>query len=343
MQRAGYQVSIVGPNTDDRKIDGIKVYGVALNPHPLYRMFLGARKIYKRALELDADVYHFHDVELFHYGLKLKRKGKKVIFDSHEDWPNYVKEIKWLPKIIRFGFACLLHHWYSACLHKFDYVITVSPHIVGHLLKDNPKTTCDIVANYPIVDKELLTQSLERERMLCYIGTVYSFSNQETILRAIEHIETTYFVAGQLSDTMREKLKVLPAYKKMEFLGMLSKERVKKLLAHVGVGIVLFDYTPNCGGKEGTLGNTKLFEYMMAGLPIICTDFKLWKERIVDKYKCGIVVPPGDVRSLTNAIETLLNNQTLRFEMGNAALQAVKVEFNWATQEQVLIDIYSKL
>ena len=103
LQRAGYQVSIVGPNTDDRKIDGIKVYGVALNPHPLYRMFLGARKIYKRALELDADVYHFHDVELFHYGLKLKRKGKKVIFDSHEDWPNYVKEIKWLPKIIRFG------------------------------------------------------------------------------------------------------------------------------------------------------------------------------------------------------------------------------------------------
>ena len=43
------------------------------------------------------------------------------------------------------------------------------------------------------------------------------------------------------------------------------------------------------GYKKGTLGNNKIFEYMYYGLPIICTDFDLWKE-IIDKYKCGIYV-----------------------------------------------------
>ena len=55
-------------------------------------MLFTAKDIYKKALEIDADIYHFHDPELLPYGLKLKKKGKSVIFDSHENYSEQIKE-----------------------------------------------------------------------------------------------------------------------------------------------------------------------------------------------------------------------------------------------------------
>ena len=70
-----------------------------------------AKMVYLKAKALDCDVYHFHDPELLPYGIKLKKAGKKVIFDSHEDVSAQIKDKPWIPKIIR----GLVSSIYKAC------------------------------------------------------------------------------------------------------------------------------------------------------------------------------------------------------------------------------------
>lgn len=58
----------------------------------LQRMRTAAKAVYEKARALDADLYHFHDPELLPYGLKLKKQGKKVIYDSHEFYSYQIRE-----------------------------------------------------------------------------------------------------------------------------------------------------------------------------------------------------------------------------------------------------------
>ena len=81
---------------------------------------------------------------------------------------------------------------------------------------------------------------------------------------------------------------------------------------------------------------------MESGLPIICTDYDLWCD-IVDRYKCGIYVKPGDTVSLINAMYKIINNKTLSFEMGLNGRQAVETEFNWKITEKDYINLYHRI
>ncbi len=101
-------------------------------------------------------------------------------------------------------------------------------------------------------------------------------------------------------------------------------------------------YSPNVGYKRGTLGVLKIFEYMMVGIPVICTDFELWKE-IVEGNNCGICVNPYDSIELVKAINYLLENKDIAKQMGDNGKKAVVEKYNWSTQEKVLLDMYEQL
>lgn len=87
----------------------------------------------------------------------------------------------------------------------------------------------------------------------------------------------------------------------MKYLGKVPFKDVKKVYEKSFVGIALLSYSPNTNFK-GTLDNTKLFEYMEAGIPVICTDFTLWKG-IVKENHCGIYVNLHNITELKEAIE----------------------------------------
>ena len=103
----------------------IKSIGVD-NKSRINRFFIIPGKISKEAIKIDADVYHIHDPELISLVGLLKKKGKKVVFDSHEDNVNRIDDRTWIPKMIKPIFKKMYSYKERKNLMKADAVITVA-------------------------------------------------------------------------------------------------------------------------------------------------------------------------------------------------------------------------
>jgi len=225
--------------------------------------------------------------------------------------------------------------------------VTVSPHIASNMsLYSN--CNIEIVTNYPILSSNLNTiersDYTNRKNVLCYSGTVYRNTFQQEIIQAIQSIDNIeYKIIGKIDPQYKLTLKSYDIRNKVTFIDWVSKSELIQLYKKSSIGIIIFEYSPNVGFQQGTMGNNKIFEYMYAGLPIVCTNFTLWNELIVDKYNCGISVRPKSVDNIRDAIAILCENKNLAYEMGRNGQYAVFNEFNWDTQKQNLLKIYSDL
>jgi glycosyltransferase involved in cell wall biosynthesis len=150
-------------------------------------------------------------------------------------------------------------------------------------------------------------------------------------------------LAGEpVSNHYLNKLKSIDGWNKVEYLGRISHEEVHAIYIKTLIGIACLGYVPNVGYKEGSLGVLKLFEFMNAGMAVICTDSVLWKE-IIDKENCGLCVNPYEIDDIAKAIQYLVDNPKIALEMGMNGRKAVEREYNWESQEKILIELYKNI
>lgn len=336
----GYDVTlIVNDNETDETNKGVRIISTKLKPkNRLERFLKSINLLFAKAIEVDADLYHLHDPDLLLLGNKLKRRRKKVIFDCHEDVPNQIIDKFWIPSLLRgiVSKVYVLYERYS--LKKYDAIISVTPHIVERLSKINPNTV--MITNYPIIDFD---NRVHRNPMnaICFAGGINAQWNHDKILKALENINNVkYILAGIGTKDYLDYLRTFPGWRKVDYVGRVPHEEVKNIYSKSIAGVAL--NFSNQIKIEGTLGNTKLFEYMAAGLPVICSDYRLWRE-IVEKNNCGICINPNSVEEITEAIEYIMSNPKKAAEMGENGKKAVIEKYNWITQEKKLIDLYNNL
>ncbi len=304
----------------------------------LARFFKSAKSAYQNACEINADIYHLHDPELLPYARKLKKKGKAVIFDSHEFNTEDIKQKEYLPKIIGRIISAIYGRYEAHVVRKIDGVISVSPDVCDYFSSINHNTV--MITNYPILTEYVKPDY--KSRRLGFFGGIKDEWSQQDIISVLGCFEDVkYRIGGFVSDTYLEKLKALPGWKNTEYLGKIPGESVPQELQKCSVGLALCKPNRNSGGMKGTLGNTKIFEEMMAGLPVICTGFELWS--FVEEYQCGITVDPSNQIEIKGAIMKLVNNPHLCEEMGLRARKAVEEEFNWGVEEKKLFSFYTKI
>lgn len=334
-----YEVCLIASNTTERDESGIHIYNVEL-PKGRFRRQCCLGKVLKKMIEIDANVYHLHDPELMRLGIKMKERGKKVIFDSHEDVPMQILCKEYLPSWSKKPIS-MFYSWYEKRLFKkYDALISVTPTITERLSQVNPATY--LVTNYPVLSEYRVSRHESFGGQICFAGGVSRQYMHDYVIRALSKTNATYLLAGKSYPGYVESLKKLDGWKQVKYLGVVSHDEVYSIYEKATAGIVLLDYTANVGYHRGTLGVLKLFEYMMAGIPVIATDFELWKE-IVDEYDCGICVDPHDIEAIADAINYFISHPDIARQKGENGRKAVEEKYNWGMQEKILFEMYDKI
>lgn len=291
-----------------------------------------------------ADIYQLHSPELIPLGLLLKLLGKSVTYDAHEDMESHILEKKTIPFFLRNFISKVFTLFMNLALRFFDGVITPHNHVLDKLIKINPNSK--LVTNFPLSNIDI-THSYEdyvkRGDIVCYSGTVYPHSQQSEIIKAvIDHPRAQYHVAGFIPEEMKNKYRKISDLKKFKFHGLMPSNKLIEFYNYCSLGVCIFPYMGNLGGKQGTYAVNKLFEYMEAGLPVVCSDYSLWKD-IIDKYKCGLYVDPYSLPQIKNAISFILDNKDEAYLMGLNARKAIEKEFNWNISEKEYLSSFNFL
>lgn len=341
--KAGYEVYLVSPNAKEEIKNGVHIIGVPFSKKGIFsRLFILPKHLYRQALKINADIYHFNDPESLPYGSKLKRKGKKVIFDSFEDHPALLFEKKSLPYIVRYFLSKIYSIYEFYKCKKFDGLI-----LCYHWTQERLNKACknnQLVFNFPILKENVVNIEDSHSSAICYAGLFSRMWNIENIISALAKLEDVQFnLAGHGSNSILEKYKGNEGWSKVNYLGQIKHEDVyDRVYSKSFIGMALLDYIPLCKGNVGNMSNNKLFEYLMAGLPLICTDFILWKE-VVEKNNCGICVNPRNINEIVDAIKYLSENPDVAKQMGQNGRKIVLEKYNWECEEKKLIDVYRSL
>lgn len=338
-----FDVYIVGPG-DDKQVDDVHIIGVGAKPNSRWERIKKYNKIViKTALQIDADLYHIHDPELLLWAHMFKNNGKHVVFDSHEDYAAQIRTKGYLPRPIR-NFISFLYHKFEnhICRNYLDGAIFPC-------LVDGKDIFEGRVKHHELIDNRPVSEEIEKADLKAQKGSIYvCCAGGLTKERGIEQLIDACFIAniklvlaGKFDDSEFEK-KIMNkgSFEIVDFRGQCSRSEVQEIYngATIGASTILHE------GQYPRIWNlpTKVYEYMMHGLPFVISDFEYCK-KIVEKYKCGIIVKPEDPKSIANGIRILVEDEGKRLEMGRRGREAIIGTLNWKNEEKKLLSFYEKI
>lgn len=346
LAKAGYNVSLIAPEEKSENKEGVRIIGISPSKRGrLFRMTVDVWKVFRASLKENAHVYHFHDPELIPVGLLLRILGNKVIYDIHENYPLNIQSKYWLPLWMRKPVSWLFKRFENFSARYFNCLVSAEPAVAKRFERINNNTAT--VQNFPLLDEFSITENAipwqDRLDAVVYSGGIDLSYGIREMVEAIELVQRKLaahlVLAGRFSpESLKRKIQNLPGWKNVEYRGFLSRKKLVKLLRLVKIGLVLIH--PEL--RNRLKYPTKLFEYMAASIPVIVSDFPLWRG-IVDYAGCGLLVNPFDLHAIADSIVYLLEHPEEAEAMGKRGRKAVEERYNWSNEEKKLLRVYKNL
>ncbi len=345
LQEAGFDVSLIVPVSDDGIItdeQNVAIIPVKKYNSRLKRMIMSTFQVYRKAKQIDADYYHFHDPELLIVGWLLKNNNNHVIYDIHEDYYTSIMQKEYIAKPLRRFMGQVYNVMERFFSKKMDLCLAEK-----YYQEKYPRGKC--ILNYPKLNKKLIehyNENKSKGNALIYTGNV-SLDRGASIHSKIPLIDEEveiHFIGkcpGQIAEVMYTNSKGNSDRLIIEGINrFVEREEIdaKYISKNWLAGLAIFPPTDHYMKKE----LTKFFEYMSVGIPIICSDFPVWR-RFIEKYQCGITVDPSNPEAIRNAIDYIKKNPLEASRMGNNGKEAVMKELNWDLEEMKLVEWYKEL
>lgn len=159
------------------------------------------------------------------------------------------------------------------------------------------------------------------------------------ISKAIQYCDARLVLCGSFdSDVYKES--VLEMNDKIDYLGQLSYEELLNEYEKCSVGLCTLEKT----GQYATLDTfaTKIYEYMMFGLPVIITDTP-YNCKKMEEYAFGKCVDPTDIKAVASAIQYFVEHPVEAYKCGENGYKAYIERFNWSKEEKKLLQLYKEI
>jgi glycosyltransferase involved in cell wall biosynthesis len=294
------------------------------------------------ALSSRARICHFHDPELIPAALLLKVLGRKVIYDVHEDYPRKMLSKGWIHPIAKRPIAAGMAVIEAVAARLFDGIVAATPTIAERF----PPTKTITLRNFPSLEEFSTTSSptyAERPLQVCYVGGLTRLRGLFDMIDAVRQVQggaaPCLLLAG-LFDTADEEheSRARPGWGRVGYLGRLDRPAVTRLMANVRAGLVVLHPDPSYVDAYPI----KMFEYMAAGLPVVASDFPVYRE-ILDDGQCGLLIPPANPSALTRAIEWIFAHPGEAQAMGERGRRRVEMLYTWEAELGKLLTLYRRL
>jgi glycosyltransferase involved in cell wall biosynthesis len=338
----GYVVNlIVADGKGDEIRDHVHIYDVGLPNSRTHRLLKSTSMIFKKAVQLDSDIYHFHDPELIPAGLKLVKRNKQVIFDIHENIAEQIKQKSYLSPMFRSLLSRLFSAYEKRFINKFTLILAENSYAAYF---DRFSANYTIVLNMPETDSldEFVVDN-RNSTELFYIGSITENRGIYLLLDALKIVSKQgvsfkmHFI-GPCDDISVDMNEYGDIKNNIVFHGRLELKEGFRISKNCMIGFSILKPI----GNYITSYSTKIFEYMAVKLPVITSNFPLYKN-VVEKYHCGLCVNPLDPKEIAEAICYMIKNPDIAKSMGENGKRAIARHFNWGIEQDKLFAVYVNL
>jgi glycosyltransferase involved in cell wall biosynthesis len=289
-------------------------------------------KLFIHLLFISTDCYVSIDLDTIipNYFASVIRKKTRV-YDAHELFTE-LKEIVTRPAIQK---AWLRIERFA--VPKFRHGYTVNEFIAAEL-KRRYGVEYGVVRNLPKLVK-LETES-KVDRIIIYQGAVNEGRSFETLIPAMKDVGAKLIICGDgnFFKQVVELVKSEGVEDKIELLGMVTPDELKKITPIARVAVMLFEGTGL--NQYQSLAN-RFFDYIMAGVPQVCVDYPQYKI-LNEQYNVASLISDTRPATIASALNNLLDNDVYYNTLRNNCLMA-REDLNWQNEERILLDFYKQL
>lgn len=322
----------VADGRGDETWNGIRIHDVG-KPRfgRIGRAATGSFRLWKALRKVKPDLVQIHDPELIPLALLLKGFGTRVLFDMHENLPKEILTKNWVSPPARRIVSSIAREMQLLTSRQIPVIFAEDSYV-----KDFPSAKKSVVVlNYPLVETLTAIVSAKKTRFTVgYIGGLSAERGALVMLDALARLREkgadvhAVFVGPVLPEKpLAERLAAAVRGGWLTTTGRLEPAEGWSRIAECHVGLAILQPSSNFVDSYPT----KLFEYMALGLPVIVSDFPLWRE-VVETAGCGIMVDPTDVDALATAISWMCDHPDEASKMGRKGREAVLEHYRWDSQ-----------
>ncbi len=360
--QAGFDVTIVDIEKDTTRRQEEDVHGVHLKhifmpnwytstrfkPWFLVKLFRVLVQSTWHLLQTPTDIYHVHVEKAFLAAyIAARLRHKPLLFDA-PDLPLSD------PHLTRWRFLTSLSaRILSLAVPYCSQIITASPLYAQEIRKAYARPDVTVIRNVPPYRQVQKTNRIRKYlgleddvRIALYQGNIQPDRELERLVHAAVYLEpkTVIVMMGKGFRGVPEHLETLTAQlgvsDRVKIIPAVPYEELLEWTASADIGLTIFSPTYSLSIRY-TLPN-KLFEYLMAGLPVLSLEL----DAIADVLRCyevGHVLTSLDPTEIGRGINTTLQDEKALAQMHSNALKVAENEFNWEKEREHLVSLYRKV
>lgn len=276
------------------------------------------------------DVASIHDPELLPGAIVARLLGRTIVFDMHEDIVAQIRSRKKIPRFLR-----------PVVAHGVGWIVAVSERLMAFTLAEDGYHRAvnkphPVFANFlPRISLDPRTPTLASG--VVYLGDITEARGAVVLVDALEGTGFGLHLVGRCADELAGRLRKQADRADVDLTlhGFVPHADALALIAHHHVGVSPLLDEPNY--RESL--PTKLLEYAAIGLPVVASD--LPGTRVIAEDLVGVeLVAPGDANALRAAIESVVDDVSLRQRVAND-VQRVRQKYQWPAAE--VVDFYASL